>query len=162
VSVLKHRRSSDGAIVLLPLRGPTGATGPKGATGDKGATGPTGDKGPTGNTGGQGPQGPQGATGNTGGQGPQGAAGSPVGVTFRRGETGITPVANTSTAVTIYFSGFTQNPTVFCCARTTVPQTVTSCGTGTAPNTGSATINVKRSNTTTTYVQWIAVGMGSP
>lgn len=177
MSVLKFRRSSDGVIVTQPLVGATGPTGAKGATG---ATGPTGPTGPTGNTGSQGPVGPtgptgaQGFTGATGGQGPagptgftgatgdQGYGGQPQGITFRRGEAYITPVANTSTSVGISYSGFTQTPTVFCCARTTVPGTVRACGTGTGPSTTSSTVNVVRSNTTGTYVQWIAVGVGSP
>lgn len=156
MSVLKYRRSSDGVLVTQPLVGPKGATGIKGLTGDKGATGATGDTGAKGATGSQGPQGYQGA------QGPQGAAGAPAGITFRRGEAYITPVANTSTRVTIYYDGFTQLPTIFACARTSVPGTVTSCGTGTGPGLTSTTVSVRRSNTTGTYVQWIAVGVGSP
>jgi len=73
-----------------------------------------------------------------------------------------TPVANTSTAVTIVYTAFSQAPTVFCCARTSVPSRVFSCGTGIGPGTSSASVNVWRDNTTGTYVQWIAVGVGSP
>ena len=156
MSVLKYRRSSDGVLVTLPLVGPAGLPGGTGPTGDKGAKGATGNTGPTGSQGGTGP------TGFQGGGGPQGAPGSPAGITFRRGEAYITPVASTSTAVGIGLSGFTQNPTVFCCARTTVPSRVYSCGTGTGPSTTYATVNVWRDNTTGTYVQWIAIGVGSP
>lgn len=177
MAVLKSRRSSDGVIVSIPLVGPTGPTGPQGNAGAQGPTGPTGlqgnagaqgptgptgAKGTTGGTGSQGPTGPQGNPGGTGAQGPQGAPGSPAGVTFRRGEAGITPVANTSTGVTINYDGFSQLPTIFCCNRGSVPGTVVSCGTGTGPGLTSTTVNVVRSNTTFTYVQWIAVGVGSP
>ena len=156
MSTLKYRDPSTGAMTELRLVGPAGPTGAKGPTGFKGATGATGDPGPRGDSGPQGPPGYQGP------QGPQGAAGSPAGITFRRGEAYIVPVANTSTAVAILYSGFTQNPTVFCCARTSVPGTVTSCGTGTGPSTTGSQVSVRRSNTTGTYVQWIAVGVGSP
>jgi len=71
-------------------------------------------------------------------------------------------VTNTSTGVGISYSGFTSAPTVFACARTTVPGTVVSCGAYTGPSTTSSAVNVVRSNTTTTYVQWIAVGVGTP
>jgi hypothetical protein len=71
-------------------------------------------------------------------------------------------VSNTSTAVTIYYDGFTQLPTVICSARTSVPGTVRACGTMTGPGMTSSQVNVVRSNTTGTYVQWIAVGVGSP
>lgn len=156
MSVLKYRRSSDGVPVTLPLVGPTGLTGDKGATGDQGIEGPQGIegiKGPTGVTGDQGPTGFQGATGQ---------GGQPQGITFRRGEAYITPVANTPTAVGISYSGFTQTPTVFACARTTVPNRVVTCGAQTAPSTTSSGVVVVRTNTTGTYVQWIAVGVGSP
>ena len=156
MAVLKYRRSSDGLPVTLPLVGPAGLTGSQGATGDKGAKGARGDPGPTGSQGGTGP------TGFQGGGGPQGAAGAPAGIAFRRGEAYITPVANTSTAVTIVYTAFSQAPTVFCCARTSVPSRVFSCGTGIGPGTSSASVNVWRDNTTGTYVQWIAVGVGSP
>ena len=156
MGVLRFRRSSDGTIVLQPLVGPAGAQGPQGDPGDKGATGPAGGKGD------KGPTGAPGDKGSTGGPGPQGYGGQPQGITFRRGEAYITPVANTSTSVSIGYSGFTQSPTIFACARTTVPGTVRSCGAGTAPSTTGTTVNVVRSNTTGTYVQWIAVGVGSP
>jgi len=156
VSVLRFRDPDTGQMEELPLIGPAGPPGADGPDGAKGATGAQGDPGPKGDTGSTGPQGYTGATG------PRGAVGQPPGVTFRRGEARITPVANTSTSVGISYSGFTQSPTVFCCARTTVPGTVTSCGTGTAPSTTSSSVNVRRSNTTATYVQWIAVGVGSP
>lgn len=156
MSVLKYRRSSDGVLTTLPLVGPTGATGPKGATGDQGTQGPQGPQGNKGATGATGDQGPQGF------QGGQGAGGQPQGITFRRGEAYITPVANTPTAVGISYSGFTQTPTVFACARTTVPNRVISCGAQTAPSTTSSGVVIVRTNTTGTYVQWIAVGVGSP
>jgi hypothetical protein len=168
MGVLRFRRSSDGTIVLQPLVGPEGAQGPQGDPGDTGATGPAGDPGnkgatgPAGATGDKGLKGATGPQGYTGATGPQGTGGAPGGITFRRGEAYITPVANTSTSVSIGYSGFSQNPTVFCCARTTVPGTVTSCGTGIGPSTTGTTVNVRRSNTTGTYVQWIAVGVGSP
>ena len=73
MSVLRYRRSSDGAWTLLDL--PAGATGPTGNTGSTGPTGPTGPKGPTGTTGATGPTGPQGNTGGTGAVGPTGPKG---------------------------------------------------------------------------------------
>jgi hypothetical protein len=88
MSVLRYRRSSDGAWTLLSLpagptgpqgaKGPTGDMGAKGATGDAGAKGPQGDMGPKGQTGDQGPKGPQGDRGPTGGQGPVGYDGNPT------------------------------------------------------------------------------------
>lgn len=156
MGVLRFRRSSDGTIVLQPLVGPAGAPGPQGDPGDKGATGPAGGKGD------KGPTGAPGDKGSPGSPGPQGYGGQPQGVTFRRGEAYITPVANTSTSVAISYSGFSQSPTIFACARTTVPSRVSSCGAGTAPSTTGTTVNVVRDNTTGTYVQWIAIGMGSP
>lgn len=156
MSVLKFRETATGQLVELPLVGPPGVDGATGPTGPTGPAGATGDPGPKGDTG---PQGPQGFTGATG---PQGAGGQPQGITFRRGEAYITPVTNTSTSVAIGYSGFTQSPTVFACARTTRPDNVLTCGTGTGPSTTGSSVNVKRSNTTGTYVQWIAVGVGSP
>lgn len=156
MSVLKYRRSSDGVLVTLPLVGPTGPVGDKGPTGPQGDTGPqgpVGDKGSKGTTGDQGPQGFQGGPGQ---------GGQPQGVTFRRGEAYITPTANTPTAVGISYSGFTQPPTVFACARTTRPDLVLTCGAQTAPSTTSSGVVVVRTNSTGTYVQWIAVGVGSP
>lgn len=156
MAVLKFRESSTGQLVEQPLVGPKGPPGPDGPDGAPGQTGPQGDPGPKGDTG------PPGTAGATGDPGPRGLGGQPQGITFRRGEAYITPVANTSTAVGISYSGFTSSPTIFACARTTVPGTVTSCGAGTAPSVTSTTVNVRRSNTTGTYVQWIGVGVGSP
>lgn len=70
MSVLRYRRSSDGAWTLLDLpagpQGPQGLKGPVGLTGAKGLTGLTGDTGP------------QGDRGATGGQGPVGYDGDPT------------------------------------------------------------------------------------
>lgn len=85
MSVLRYRRSSDGAWVLLDL--PSGPTGPQGAAGSVGATGPTGAKGANGTTGGVGPTGPQGTPGGTGPVGPTGPQG-PAGSTGGQGPVG--------------------------------------------------------------------------
>jgi Collagen triple helix repeat (20 copies) len=150
--------------------GPTGPTGPSGATGDTGATGPTGVQGAVGDTGATGPTGPQGSQGSQGiqgpqgsqgPQGPQGTPGEPVGILFIHGEVGFTPVANTPTAVGVSFAGagFTSKPTVLVGARTTVPGTVRSQGVDDASvNTGGATLYGYRTNTTVSYLQWIALG----
>lgn len=67
MSVLRYRRSSDGAWTLLDLpAGLDGPDGPAGPTGPAGVKGGTGPKGPTG------PQGARGATGATGAVGPDG------------------------------------------------------------------------------------------
>ncbi len=166
--VLVRYKDGNGDYQILPLIGPTGPEGPQGegAQGPRGPTGPTGPQGATSSVvGPTGPTGNKGATGATGDPGPtgfQGQGGQPQGITFRRGEAYITPVANTTTAVAISYSGFTQNPTIFCCARTSVPNRVIACGAGTAPSTTGSTVNVVRTNTTGTYVQWIAIGVGSP
>lgn len=156
MSVLKFRDPTTGELVTQPLVGPKGATGTQGPVGQQGDTGPQGDPGSKGATGDTGP------TGFTGATGPQGQGGQPQGITVRAGEAYITPVANTSTSVAISYSGFTSSPTVFCCARTSVPNRVIACGTGTAPSTTGTTVNIVRTNTTGTYVQWIALGVGSP
>lgn len=64
MSVLKYRRSSDGALTLLSL--PTGLQGPVGDTGPKGLEGPQGIKGLTGNPGSKGLTGDRGQTGDVG------------------------------------------------------------------------------------------------
>lgn len=150
--------------------GPTGPTGLQGLTGDTGATGPTGAQGAVGNTGATGPtgpvgntgaQGPQGVQGPQGAQGPQGTPGEPVGIKFIHGEVGVVPVANSPTGVGVSFAGagFTSKPTVLVGARTTVPGTVRSQGVDDASvNTGGATLICYRTNTTTSYLQWIALG----
>jgi hypothetical protein len=156
VSVLRFRNPATGEMVIQPLVGPKGAVGPKGDPGPQGATGATGDPGGKGATGDTGP------TGFTGATGPQGQGGQPQSITVRAGEAYITPVANTSTAVGISYSGFSQNPTVFACNRGGSPKNVKTVGTGTAPSTTYTTVNCYRVNTTGTYVQWIAIGVGSP
>jgi hypothetical protein len=152
------------------ITGLSGPTGPSGPTGSQGSVGPTGAKGSTGGTGSVGPTGPQGAQGVQGIQGPQGAQGSqgpvgntgpsghPQGILVAHGEVGVVPVANTPTAVGIGF-GFNSVPHVFVGARTTVPGTVRSQGVDAASvSTGGATLYVYRTNTTTSYLQWIALG----
>ncbi len=74
MSVVRYRRSSDGAWTLLDL--PSGPTGPQGNAGSVGPAGPTGPTGNTGATGGTGPTGPQGAKGLTGDKGATGAQGA--------------------------------------------------------------------------------------
>lgn len=152
------------------VTGPTGPSGALGPTGPTGIVGPTGPQGPVGATGPTGPQGVQGIKGNTGAQGiqgpvgntgAQGTPGEPVGIKFIHGEVGFTPTANTPTPVAVSFSGagFTQKPTVLVGARTSVPGTVRCQGVDDASvNTGGATLNGYRTNTTTTYLQWIALG----
>lgn len=146
------------------LQGPTGDQGPigepgiKGPTGDKGPTGPQGLTGPDGIQGGVGPTG---ATGATGATGPAGTPGEPVGIKFAHGEAGVVPVANTPTAVGINYAyaGFTQNPTVLVGARTTVPGTVRAQGVDRATvSTSGCNLICYRTNTTTSYLQWIACG----
>lgn len=103
MSVLRYRRSSDGAWTLLDL-----PAGPQGAQGDKGPVGLTGAKGLTGLTGDTGPQGDRGPTG---GQGPVGYDGDPTstgnyGVSRWRiawGTTLVTAAANAHTAWSINF-----------------------------------------------------------
>lgn len=151
MSVLKYRDSTTGLMTLMNL---------KGAVGDKGPTGPQGDVGPTGDPG---APGNKGATGDPGPRGNTGKAGSPIGLTFRRGEAYITPVANTPTGTTITFSpAFAAAATTFCCARTTVPNRVIACSVNPGSSTTSRIVYVTRTNTTGTYVQWFAIGSGSP
>lgn len=159
-----------GATGIVGPTGPTGASGPQGLTGDTGATGPTGVQGAVGNTGATGPTGPQGVTGDQGPQGgqgpqgiqgPQGTPGEPVGINFIHGEVGFTPTANSPTAVGVSFAGagFTSKPTVLVGARTTVPGTVRSQGVDDASvSTSGANLTGFRTNTTTSYLQWIALG----
>lgn len=160
-------RDAAGNFQYLPLIGPTGPTGPQGE-GTQGPMGPTGPQGPVGPTstvaGAQGVAGDRGDTGNTGASvaGGKGAGGQPQGITFRRGEAYISPTANKTSSVTISYSGFTQLPTVFASARTTVPGTVQDAGCNTGPGLTSAVVNCYRINSTGTYVQWIAIGVGSP
>jgi hypothetical protein len=144
--------------------GPTGPTGPQGTigpTGTQGTAGTAGGTGPTGPQGTQGSQGVQGIQGNTGGQGPvgnTGASGHPQGILVAHGEVGVVPVANTPTGVGIGFS-FNTAPHVFVGARTTVPGTVRCQGVDAASvTTGGATLICYRTNTTTSYLQWIALG----
>lgn len=159
------------------VAGPTGPTGPTGPVGTQGVVGPTGPQGgigptgPTGATGAQGAQGPtgptgaKGATGDTGAQGAVGntgavgTTGEPVGIKFIHGEIGFTPVANSPKAVPITYSGFTTKPTVLVGARTTVPGTVTAQGVddGSVTTTGATLIGY-RTNTTTSYLQYIVLG----
>lgn len=159
-----------GTSGLVGVTGPSGPLGATGVTGDTGATGPTGPQGAVGDTGATGPTGPQGVTGDQGpqgiqgvqgAQGPQGTPGEPVGIKFIHGEVGVTPVANSPTAVGVSFAGagFTSKPTVLVGARTTVPGTVRSQGVDDASvNTGGANLICYRTNTTVSYLQWIALG----
>jgi hypothetical protein len=136
-------------------KGPTGEPGTKGPTGDQGPIGPTGPKGDTGIQGGPGPTGYTGATGATGATG---TPGEPVGIRIYHGEAGVVPVANSPTAVAVGWS-FAGTPTVLVGARTTVPGTVQAQGVDRATvSAGGANLIVFRTNTTTTYVQYIAVG----
>jgi hypothetical protein len=81
-----------------------------------------------------------------------------VGISFAHGEVGVVPVANSPTAVGI---GYSLGGAVYVMvgARTTVPGTVRSQGVDAASVTnGGATLYVYRTNTTTSYLQWIAAG----
>jgi hypothetical protein len=84
-----------------------------------------------------------------------------VGIKFAHGEVGFTPTANTPTAVGINYAGagFTTKPTILCGARTTVPGTVRSQGVDDASvSTTGCNLTGYRTNTTTSYLQWIALG----
>lgn len=162
--------TTPGPAGVQGVTGPTGPSGATGPTGPTGALGPTGAQGPvgaTGPTGAQGVQGVKGATGIQGIQGPvgntgaTGTPGEPVGIKFIHGEVGLTPVANSPTAVGVSFAGagFTSKPTVLVGARTTVPGTVKAQGVDDASvNTGGASLICYRTNTTVSYLQWIALG----
>lgn len=134
-------RSANGTFVPVPIVGPQGARGPAGP---------------------QGPQGPQGHQGLAGAdaQGPMGNRGAPDGIRILTGKVSITPVVNTPTSATVYFSpAFSGDPTHFASAQTTVPGTVRACGVGTNPGRSSGTVYVYRTNTTDTTVNWIAMGV---
>lgn len=139
--------------------GPTGAQGAQGITGPSGsASGVTGPTGPKGATGATGLTGDTGNTGSTGATGATGTPGEPVGISFAHGEVGVVPTANSPTTVGI---GYSLSGAVYVMvgARTTVPGTVRSQGVDAASvTTGGATLIVYRTNTTTSYLQWIAVG----
>lgn len=139
-------------------KGPVGDMGPKGDTGAAGATGPqgpAGDQGPAGATGSQGPTGIQGPTG------PQGPAGQPQGVTFRMGFVDINPRDSDPTSADVSFNPpFAQPPVLIACASSTVPGTVKAVGVSTGPSVSGGTVWVYRTNTTSTRVNWIAIGVG--
>jgi hypothetical protein len=75
----------------------------------------------------------------------------------------VTPVANTPTSHRVYFSngsgsgGFTTVPQVMSGANSTVPATVRSTGVS-ATTTTYVDLEIYRTNTTSTGIDWIALG----
>lgn len=150
MAVLKRRNPTTQAWEIVGIRG---------ATGDKGPTGDQGPQGPQGPQGIQGPTGDQGAKGPTGGKGLQGATGNNHYWQLRVGTPGITPVANTVTSAYATFSApFNGIPTVVISARSSVIGTTVTNVSINTPDAGGFTFYIYRSNTTTTYVDYLAVG----
>jgi len=149
MAVLRARNSSTGQWDIIGLRGPDGAKGPtgaKGATGDVGNTGATGGTGPKGPTGGGGPQGPQGPTGSN--HYWQIVMGAPS----------INPVANTNTSLRVgYAAGFRLVPNVVLSARSSVIGTTVTNVVVNNIDGGGFDIVIRRSNTTATTVDYLAV-----
>lgn len=159
MAVLKKRNSSTQAWEIVGIRGLQGAKGPTGDTGPQGPTGDTGPQGPQGLQGSQGPQGGQGPQGVQGGKGGMGATGASHYWQLRIGTPGLTPVANTNTAAYATFSAaFRVIPTVVISARSSVIGTTVVNVSINTPDAGGFTFYVYRTNTTDTYVDYLAVG----
>lgn len=163
MAVLKVR-DGQGGWVEVSVPGPTGPVGPAGGAGGPGLTGPTGPQGAQGARGPTGPTGPQGLTGNTGatgGTGAQGPKGNNHYWQIRMGSPSITPVADVNTSLTVSYSAAFRTgivPTVVISPRSSViGTTVTNV---VVNNVGNATFDIviRRSNTTATTVDYLAVG----
>lgn len=150
--------------------GPTGPQGFQGAKGSTGAVGPTGPQGAKGSTGVAGPTGPQGNKGATGGQGPQGPQGV-QGVQGTYGDAhdrwqlarGQTYVAGgsgsySSASSSLGFS-YASKPDMVCTGASSVMGSTVSGVAIDTNDTVNVTITVLRSNSTGTYVNWIAWGV---
>lgn len=146
--------------------GPTGATGPTGPQGPQGVQGPTGaagisgPTGPTGSTGSQGPKGPKGATGATGDPGATGAAGDANDRwQLVRGQTYVAGGSGSYTSAVAGFGvTYSAKPDMICTGASSVMgSTVLGVAIDTNDTT-SVTVVVLRTNSTGTYVNWIAWG----
>jgi hypothetical protein len=143
--------------------GPTGAqgtigpTGPKGVTGTTGGTGPTGPRGPTGTQGIQGVQGPAGATGIQGATGAHGDASDRWRMTRGQvlvpGGSGAYSSSGVSLGVT-----FNVKPDMICTGASSVMGSTVKGAAIDTNDTVNATITVLRTNSTGTYVNWVAWG----
>jgi hypothetical protein len=160
MAVLRARIGGTMQIIGLPgPQGPKGATGPAGAVGDKGATGTTGAVGDKGAKGATGPPGDKGNTGPGGATGAQGAKGNNHYWQIRMGSPSITPVANTNTALNVYYAAaFRVAPTVVVSARSSVIGTTVRNVSVNTPQTSYFTLYIYRTNTTATTVDYLAVG----